>query len=180
MIAPDRFDDYLGLARRPLGRCRGVTFHGRSGSGKSSALAFVRERNPAFAGARGEEVAVFDDLGSPRSLPEIARALAAGRRVLAACHFHPRWLLPLRARWRLASFALDPLPGKLERALDERGVRYTREAVAAFCRRFGANYTDLAIVLEYAPAASFDAALARFLRECRVEHREPAGRTPGR
>lgn len=175
MIDPDRFDDYLGLARRPLARCHAVTFHGRSGSGKSSAIAFVRERHPDFGGARGGEVAVFDDLGSPRSLPEIACALAAGRRVLAACHFHPCWLLPLRARWRLATFALDPLPGKLERALDERGVRYTREAVAAFCRRFGANYTDLAIVLEYAPAASFDAALARFLRECRVEHRERGG-----
>lgn len=175
MIAPELFDDYLGLARRPLGRYRGVTFHGRSGSGKSSAVAFVRARHPDLGGERGGEVAVFDDLVSPRSLPEIARALAEGRRVLAACHFHPRWLLPLRARWRLASFALDPLPAKLERALDKRGIRYTRGAVEAFCRRFGANYTDLAIVLEYAPAASFDAALARFLRECRVEHAERDG-----
>jgi hypothetical protein len=172
----DAFDDYLGLAERPLGRFHAVTFHGRSGAGKSSALAFVRERHPQLGVGRGETDAVFDDLVSARSVPAIARTLASGRRVLAACHFHPRWLLPLRARWRIASFALDPLPVKVERWLAARGIDHSPEAVAAFCRRFGANYTDLGLVLEYAPDASFDRALTRFLRECRVEHTPRARR----
>jgi hypothetical protein len=168
------FDDYLGLADRPLGRFDAVTFHGKSGSGKSSALAFVRARHPALGS--GREVAVLDDLVSARSVAQLARALAGGRRVLAACHFRPRWLLPLKARWRIAAFDLDPLPEKVERWLAARGIGHTPAAVAAFCRRFGANYTDLALVLEYAPGESFDAALARFLRECRVEHTpRPAG-----
>lgn len=169
MITPDRFDDYLGLAARPFDRVDAVTFHGRSGSGKSSAVAFVRQRHPAFRGRPDGALTVFDDLQSPRSVGEIANHLRRGHRVLAACHFHPRWLLPLRARWRLASFALDPLPEKLERWLRARGIPHTKDAVAAFCRRFGANYTDLAVVLEYSPGRSLDAALARFLRECRIE-----------
>lgn len=174
------FDDYLGLAERPLGRFDAVTFHGRSGSGKSSAVAFVRARHPELGPGRrpgsDSTVAVFDDLVRVRSVVDVARALASGRRVLAACHFHPRWLLPLKARWRIASFDLDPLPAKVERWLTGRGIEHTPGAVAAFCRRFGANYTDLALVLEYAPGRSFDAALARFLRECRVEH---TPRAPG-
>lgn len=169
MIAPERFDDHLDLAGKSFDRVDAVTFHGASGSGKSSAVAFLRQRHPSFRDLPREAVAVLDDLRSPRALPELVRHLWAGRRVLGACHFHPRWLLPFRMRWRIVSFALDPLSIKIERWLAAQNVSYTPEAVDAFCRRFGANYTDAALVLEHAPGESFDVALARFLRECRVE-----------
>ncbi len=174
MIAPEPFDDYLGLAETSFVGVDAVTFHGASGSGKSSAVEFLRQRHPRFDASSSEAVAVLDDLESLRALPQLVRRLQAGRRVLAACHFHPRWLVPLRVRWRIASFALDSLSAKIERWLTAQDVPYTPEAVDAFCRRFGANYTDAALVLEYSPGESFDAALARFLRECRVE------RTPSR
>ena len=61
----------------------------------------------------------------------------------------------------------------------EGGLR-SPPAGSGEARCFGANYADLAIVLEQTPAASFDAALARFLRESRVGHAEPAGRAPAR
>lgn len=169
MTAPAPFDDYLGLARRSFAGCDAVSFHGRSGSGKSSAIAWLLEHHPDFRGEGAREAAVLDDLLGPHQVPTILRRLRHGRRVLAACHFHPRWLLPLRLRWRVASFDLDRIPAKVERRLDDLGIPYTGDAVAVFCRRFGANYTDLEIVLEYARGPSFDAALDRFLRECRVE-----------
>lgn len=171
MTDPEGFDDYLGLAVRSFAGVDAVTFHGASGSGKSTAVAFLC-RHPDFA---GDDVVVLDDLTGARDLPELIRPLRAGRRVLAACHFPPRWLLPLRARWRIASFALDALPEKIEHWLAAQDVPYSREAVAAFCRRFGANYTDAALVLEHSPGKSFDAALARFFRECRVERTERPG-----
>lgn len=170
MISPERFDDYLGLADRSFDGVDAVTFHGASGSGKSSAVEFLRQEHPSFdTSSSAETVEVLDDLVSVRALPELVRRLRTDRPVLAACHFHPRWLLPLRMRWRIVSFDLDPLPIKIERWLAAQEIPYTQEAVSAFCRRFGANYTDAELVLEHSPDEAFDAALACFLRECRVE-----------
>lgn len=172
LLDTDRFDDYLGLARRSFAGLHAVTFHGRSGAGKSTAVAYLLAHHPDFSGSHGAGLTVFDDLEAAHQVSRIAAALRQGRRVLAACHFHAAWLLPLRLRWRLAAFDLDHLPAKIERWLDVRGIAHTPGAVAAFCRLFGANYTDAEIIVERAPGESFDVALRRFLRQCRLEETE--------
>jgi len=166
----DWFDDYLGLAGRSLAGVDLVSFHGRSGSGKSTAIEYLLARHPDLVGDRtGARVTVFDDLIGPREIGRIVRALGRGQRVLAACHFDRRWLGMLRLRWRLLAFDLDAIPTKIERWLDARGVDYTPRAVERFCREHGANYTDAQIILERSPGASFDRALSRFLRGSRIE-----------
>jgi len=168
--AGERFDDYLGLASRSLAGVDLVSFHGRSGSGKSTAIEYLLARHPDMEGHRsGARVTVFDDLLGPREIGRIVRALGRGQRVLAACHFDRRWLGVLRLRWRVLAFDLDAMPAKIERWLDARGIDYTPRAVERFCRVYGANYADAAIILERFPGASFDRALSRFLRECRIE-----------
>ena len=170
--APD-FDDALGLTGRCFAGVELVTFHGRSGSGKSTAIRHLLDEHPDFQAEnraeRSDEITVFDDLLSPREIGDILRALRRGHRVLAACHFRPRWLAPLRLRWRLAPFDLDAHPEKITRWLTARGIPHTPEAVHHFCHHYGANYTDAAIILERFPDQSFDRALSRFLRQCRIE-----------
>jgi hypothetical protein len=46
---------------------------------------------------------------------------------------------------------------------------HSEAAVTAFCARFGANYTDARLILQHADATSFDQALGRFLKQCRLE-----------
>lgn len=167
------FDDALGLSARSLTGVDLVSFHGRSGSGKSTAIRFLLERHPDLQAenraARSVEVTIFDDLLTPRQVLDILHALRQGHRVLAACHFPRRWLAPLRLRWRVVSFDLDAHPEKIARWLTARGIAHTPEAVTCFCHHFGANYTDAAIILERSPGTTFDQALSRFLRECRIE-----------
>ncbi len=179
---PVELDDYLGLLGQPLAPLRLVLFHGASGSGKSSQIELLRARHPELA---GREVAV----ASPEALPAgrldvlvveeiefaaqlrcLAPALRRSRLLLAACHVDPRWLWP----WRLAlpnrCYRLDRHPHKLARALARRGVRHSPAALAAFVARFGANYTDLDIVLEHAGVDDLDRALALFARGGRIRH----------
>lgn len=52
----------------------------------------------------------------------------------------------------------DRDPIKIERYLDRLGVRYTDRAVTLFCRRYGANFTDCDIVLEWDGGRDFDRA----------------------
>jgi len=166
------FDDALGLAGRSFAGVDLVSFHGRSGSGKSTAIRYLLARHPDFQAenraARSREVTVFDDLLTPCEIGDILRALRRGHRVLAACHFPRRWLAPLRLPWRTAAIDLDAYPEKIGRWLTARNIPHTPEAVHHFCRCYGANYTDAAIILERFPDQSFDQALSRFMRECRI------------
>ena len=169
----DAFDDALGLAARSFAGVDLISFHGRSGAGKSAAIRFLLAEHPDLRQEGGaaprEGVTVFDDLLGPRETLDVVRALRRGRRVLAACHFHPRWLAPLGLRWRTVAFDLDAHPEKIERWLTARGIAHTHDAVRHFCHHYGANYTDAAIILERSPGQGFDQALSRFLRNCRIE-----------
>ena len=53
---PIPFDDYLGLGREAFRRTRLIVFAGISGSGKSTALKFLCDHHPEFAGGSSQWV----------------------------------------------------------------------------------------------------------------------------
>ena len=65
-------------------------------------------------------------------------------------------------------FGMDQDTAKIERWLTRQHVPFTRPAVDAYCRQFGANYVDLETIMEFAPGASFDQALGHFTKFCRL------------
>lgn len=175
----DTFHDYLGLASARLADVRLVAFCGESGSGKSTAIDWLRRCHPDVVGCM--DWTVVEEIADARDWPEVPRMLAAGRRLLVASHLGPIWYRPLRVFGAQRLHALDARPEKIAHWLAQRGVAASADAVRAFVSRFGANYTDAALVLERAPGLNFDRALARFLRECRLERiaeRGPRGVTP--
>ncbi|MDZ4812848.1 MAG: hypothetical protein SGI99_09590 [Pseudomonadota bacterium] len=168
------FDDALNLADRDFATTRVVVFCGESGSGKSSAIRFVMHRHPHFQG--DANVRVIEELRSWFDLSALLSALWRGRRLLVASHL-PIWLhqcLGLFASTQV--IALDQHSEKISRWLSAQNVSYSDAAVTAFCRRFGANYTDARLVLRHGHALSFDQALGQFFRQCRIEHAQmPSG-----
>ncbi len=168
------FDDALNLAERDFSTTRVVVFCGESGSGKSSAIRFVMHRHPHFQG--DADVRVIEELRSWFDLGALLSALWRGQRVLVASHL-PIWLHRcLGALARTQVIALDHHPEKISRWLSTHNVVHSDAAVAAFYRRFGANYTDALLILRHSEAVSFDQALWRFFRHCRIEHaRMPSG-----
>ena len=168
------FDDALNLARRDFARTRVVVFCGESGTGKSSAIRFLMHRHPHFR--RDANLRVIEELRSWFDLRALLSALWRGRRLLVASHL-PIWLhrcLGVFASTQV--IALDHHPEKISRWLSAHNVAHSEAAVAAFCRRFGANYTDAQLVLRHGEAVSFDQALGRFFRHCRIEHAQlPSG-----
>lgn len=171
--AANPFDDVLGLASLSLGRHRGVVFCGRSGAGKSSAIRFMIEQHPAFRGERAS-LDVIEELYDQRDLPRFVGALCHARPLLVASHW-PIWLhrmlVPIS---RLRVVDLDRPEAKIRHALTRMNITYSDAAVASFCRTFGANYTDLALVLERYPNVGFDQAWRRFARECTVIESKPS------
>lgn len=179
------FDDACGLARVDFAGVRLIEFHGCSGSGKSTAIGYLcghhpqfRDREPATVAphrplpsvSRGSLV-VVEEVHEVRHLAAVVALLRRGATVLAASHLHPAWFAPLGLRWRRMWFRLDRDWTKISRHLDRLGVEHSAEAVRAYCRRYGANYVDVGIILERSPGTSFDAALARFDRRCRMDVR---------
>lgn len=152
------FDDFLGLAARDFSRHRLVVFVGRSGSGKSTAIGFVRQRHPAFE--------VMDELRRLADLERLRAPLQRGARMLVASHVAAGWFLALRPFMRVAVFRTDRDEGKIARYLHGRRIAASAPAVAAYVRRFGATYTDVDLILERFPSASFDASLRLFTRFC--------------
>jgi hypothetical protein len=175
-------DDYLGLLDQPLAPLRLVVFHGASGSGKSSQIALLRARHPELAGrdvvvtapdslpSQPVDILVIEEIEFAGQLACLWPALRRARLVLAACHVDPAWLWPWRLAVRSRCHRLDRQAHKLASALHRRGVRHTPAALAAFVDRFGANYTDLDIVLEHAGVDDLDRALALFARGGRIRH----------
>ncbi len=164
----EAFDDYLGLGVAPLG-ARTLVFRGRSGSGKSCYIRWLRQHHPDCADA-----AVIDELLCWRDLTRLLRAFpATATPVLIASHLPAAAHLLLRPCGTLRVYRLDGLRGKLPAWLAARGLHASPSTLAEFHARYGANYTDAEIVLERYPGASFDAAWALFRRECRIRH-EPA------
>lgn len=157
------FDDYLGLAGRDWSPYRLILFHGRSGSGKSTAIRYLLDT--AF---RNQAVCVIDEITTPRDLLAWRRALLSDATKVVATHIHPAWFLPFG---RCAVLHTDRDEGKIARHLQRHGIGASAAAIAEYVRRFGATYTDVELILERFPAHNFDAALSRFLKFDRMERR---------
>lgn len=158
------FIDALQLATRDFSETRVVVLCGESGSGKSSAIRFML-REHAQLGA-DPRLRVIEELRDWRDLGVFLKALAAGHRLLVASHL-PVWLhCCLGALAATEVIALDRHPEKISRWLIARRIQFSDAAVAAFCRDFGANYTDAALILQHSEAQSFDQALGRFMKQC--------------
>lgn len=175
-------DDYLGLLGTALEPLRLLLFHGASGSGKTSQIALLVNRHTDLAGrpvtfatpaslpAARQDVLVIDEIQTLRQAVCLGPALRRSRLLLVASHVEPALLWPWRLGRAGRCFRLDPLADKLARELGRRGIRHTPRALALFVQRFGANYTDLDIVLEQAGVDDLDRALALFLRGSRIRH----------
>lgn len=165
------FDDALDLAQHDFGRYRLIVFCGESGSGKSSAIRFLLAQHPDFADHPG--VRVIEELRHWRDLAVLAQAMRSGHRLLVASHL-PTWFhRAMGWLWRSAVFALDAHPIKIRRWMRTRDIICSDAAVDAFCRQFGANYTDAALIVRHFPGRSFDLALRLFDQQCRLHRGEP-------
>lgn len=179
--ADEILDDCFGLLDRRLDAYRLIVFHGESGSGKSTLMRLLATRHPDLAGRQRSwiqpidplplqaDVLLVDEVQGWRDLACLGPALRRARCVLLASHVDPAWLVPWRLGLRSLAFRLDRGAFKIERVLQRRGIAYTPRALREFLRRFGANYTDLDIVLELGQGASLDAGMAALARGTGVE-----------
>jgi energy-coupling factor transporter ATP-binding protein EcfA2 len=171
-------DDFLGLGDRDLSRCRRVLFHGRSGSGKSTAIKHLLETQfadrarrsllgPPFERIerpvdRGAVIAV-DEIESFRDLRQLLPLIRLDATLLIATHVAPAWF-PLVGCVPDAIFRTDTDSDKIGRYLARKNLTASPAAVREYCRRFGATYTDVDLILERYPHRGFDEALSRFLK----------------
>ena len=151
------FDDFLGLSALDLSSYGLIVFHGRSGSGKSTAIEFLLQNH-----FRNRAVIVVDEIATPLDLVRARRLLRSSTTRLVASHVPP-FLFRLFAR-RIAVFRTDRDSSKIARHLQRRGVRASNAAVDEYVRRFGATYTDVDLILERYSKGDFDRALGRFLK----------------
>ena len=179
-------DDYLNLLTQPIGHLDLLVFCGASGSGKSSQLALLLDQHPDLAGREvthvtpeevraggltgAHDIVVLDELQRWPDCFSLGPALRRSRLLLVASHVHPLLLTPWRLGRRQRSFRLDLLAEKLSRDMHRRGISFSNRALTNFVARFGANYTDLEIVLEQADSTDLDHALGLFLRGSAIRH----------
>jgi GTPase SAR1 family protein len=157
------FDDFLGLAGRDLSRFRVVVFHGRSGSGKSTAIRYLLENR-----FREERTGVIDEITTFRDLVRRRSELNGEGPILVATHVDPRWFR-LFVRGPMAVFRTDRDGSKIGRYLARLGIEASPASVELYVRTFGATYTDVDLILERCPSPSFDRALGTFLKFHRIE-----------
>ena len=179
------FDDYLGLADIDLRDTRLVVCYGMSGSGKTTAIQFLCRENPHLRPRRAHPVRldgwiysvpgldhvliILEEVWLISHLLLVLRLLLGGNTLLVASHLHPLWFFPLRLIWSQRVFVMDRDTEKIARHLESRGIVFTHPAVQLYCRKFGANYRDVDIIMECCPEASFDQSLVRFLKFCRLK-----------
>ncbi|HEX6179505.1 MAG TPA: hypothetical protein VF057_14170 [Thermoanaerobaculia bacterium] len=145
------FDDFLGLAEMDLSRYRTIIFHGRSGSGKSTAIHYLRET--MFPDAR-----VIDEITTYRDL---MKCRFTGERLLVATHVAPG-LIRLLAPKPATVFHTDRDAAKIGRYLERLGVSVSAPTIDEYLRTFRATYTDADLIMERWPAPSFDESFAKF------------------
>ena len=115
------------------------------------------------------ELVVLDDVRFLQQLMPLGRLLRLGNTVLVASHLAANCYLPLRLFWPSRLFVMDRDERKIERYLAQNQVAFRRQSVQQYCQLFGANYLDVDFILERRPGASFDEALAHFLKFCQLE-----------
>ncbi len=157
------FDDFLGLGGRDLSTFRLVVFHGRSGSGKSTAIHYLLENR-----FRQTRVGVIDEITTLRDLVRRRHELNGESPILVATHVDPRWF-HLLVRGPIAVFRTDRDSSKIGRYLGRLGIEASRASVELYVRTFGATYTDVDLILERCPSPSFDRSLGTFLKFHRIE-----------
>lgn len=172
-------DDYLGLLARPLADCRLLLFHGASGAGKSSQLRLLATchpqlqqrqrhwRQPGDPLAACYDVLLIDELRTLADARGLRSALRRSRLLLVASHL-PGWQLwPWTLGYRQREFRLDRAGGKLAAHLQRLGGQASPLALQRFQDRFGANYTDLEVLLELGEG-SLDRGLQRLRQGARI------------
>jgi len=178
-------NDHLGLLERSFACQRMVVFTGMSGSGKSTCIDMLLAEHPDFAGRDHTiigkapiawpgadpptKLVVVDELQRLGELRHVARLLRAGHTVLVASHLHPAWVRLFNRWWPAKHYYTDRSTDKLQHFLKAHGVRFTPEGVREFGRVYGANYTDLEIILEHSGDEDFDLAFERFRRSAWLE-----------
>ncbi len=183
MSAP--VNDHLNLLGRSLASVRMIVFTGMSGSGKSTCIDLLLAEHPEFAGREHTkigpapiawsgadpptELVVVDELQRFAELRHVARLLRGGHTLIVASHLHPAWLRLFNMKWPVDHFYTDRSTDKLQRFLEEQGVRFSPERVREFGQAQGANYTDLEIILEHSGGKDFDLAFERFRRSAWIE-----------
>jgi len=176
-------EDFLGLASRSFAGVGLVVFTGVSGSGKSTALEFLRRHHPDFAGrdwvtvTRGRSglqlprchgcVVAVDEVVAVRELWSLA-GLLRHNQVLVAAHLPMACFLPFAGCCRMRLFRTDLDRGKIARALERRGIGFSLAVVDDYCRSYGSNFLDLEHILERWPTDNFDLSYAAFRRLCQV------------
>ena len=182
-----QFDDYLNLSNQRLGRRRAIVFIGCSGAGKSSYIDFLLRQHPDFTNRQvfrilegrplswneiipdKPSLIVVDELLSFKDIWRTVQLMLAGHRLLVASHL-PRFChWPLKLFGSVALYRIDVLRTKVINALAARQVKYSEGAVDNFVRQYGANYTDLDIILETCEVPDLDTALHHFSRFYSVE-----------
>ena len=162
-------------------------FIGCSGAGKSSYIEFLLSQHPDFTNGQvfrivegrplswSEEIPdkpsliVVDELLSLTDIWRIALLVLAGHRLLVASHL-PRFChWPLKLFGSVAQYRIDGLRSKVINELTARQVKYSESAVNSFVRQYGANYTDLDMILETCTVPDLDTALHHFSRFYSVE-----------
>jgi ATPase subunit of ABC transporter with duplicated ATPase domains len=162
-----QFIDSLQLARRDFSRTRVIVLCGESGSGKSTAIRFLMHQHPHLRD--DARVRVIEELRHWRDLGIFFSALNSGHRFLVASHLPPWLHRCLSVGGATEIIELDRHHKKITDWLSANAIVHSEAAVSAFCARFGANYTDVRLILQHADATSFDQALGRFLKQCRLE-----------
>jgi hypothetical protein len=177
------FDD-LDLANGTFTARSLLVFTGCSGSGKSSAIDFLLQNNPGFrnkpySAITGgpidwqqydlnglEDIVIVDELLTSADLWPIAKLLRRKHTVIAASHLPSVYFKLLDWRWPTKYFVTDTNPEKISRYLSYLGLRFSTSAVQRYTRDFGANFTDVNIILERFPSHDFDKALTYYQRYC--------------
>jgi len=178
-------NDHLGLLERSFARLRMIVFTGMSGSGKTTCIEMLLNAHPDFAGQDHTiigkapiawpgvdlptKLVVVDELQRFGELLHVARLLRGGHTVLVASHLHPAWVRLFNRWWPAEHYYTDRSTDKLQHFLKAQGVRFTPKRVQEFGREYGANYTDLEIILEHSGGEDFDLALERFRRSACLE-----------